>query len=120
MIFKLLQGAVMLRGWINGILGIWLFITPFFGASTGFYAGNDFIVGLIVGLVGLSMVGVKGWQGWLSAIVGLWLIISAFIPGLHLGSGVYANNLICGILGMIAGFAAVPHAPAHPAATAHA
>jgi hypothetical protein len=66
------------------------------------------------------MVGVKGWQGWLSAIVGLWLIISAFIPGLHLGSGVYANNLICGILGMIAGFAAVPHAPAHPAATAHA
>jgi hypothetical protein len=94
------------QGWGNGILGIWLTITPFFVAYPEFYAWNNFIAGIIIGIPGLSMIDVKLWQGWLFFWLGIWLIISSFIPGLHQGTGVYFNNIICGIIAMTTAFGA--------------
>lgn len=98
-------GVFMLRGWIIGILGVWLFILPFFAEYPAFSAWwNTFLVGIVIVGIGLSMVNIKHWQGWISVWLGLWLILSSFLPILHHGTGFYINNIICGIIGMIAGF----------------
>jgi len=104
----------MWQGWVNGILGIWLIITAFFGASRAFYAWDNFIVGIIIAICGFSMLNVRSWQGTVSIIVGIWLIISAFIPQLHYGAGVYWNDIISGVVALIAGFAAAPGRGAEP------
>jgi hypothetical protein len=101
----------MWQGWITGLLGVWLVISTFFGLDRAFYAWNDFIVGLIIGILGLTMAKATAWQGWLAVALGVWLIIASFIPGLQEGTGLYVNNIISGVVGMIAGFSVV-QAPA--------
>ncbi|HLV32677.1 MAG TPA: SPW repeat protein [Chitinispirillaceae bacterium] len=97
----------MWQGWVNGILGVWLFITPFFYFTPSTYAWHNFIVGLVIGFCGFSMSRVRQWEGVLSILVGLWLVISTFIPVLRMYPGVYYNNMITGALAAIAGFSAV-------------
>ncbi len=76
----------MWTGWVIGILGIWMVISPF---------------------LGFASVGARPWQGWLAGIVGVWLFIAGFIPGLRFDGGVYWNDILCGIAFVIFGFAAV-------------
>jgi hypothetical protein len=95
------------KGWTNGILGFWLFITAFLGFSANGNLWNDLIVGIAVAVVGFAMVQEKSWQGWTSGILGLWLIIAAFIPNLVGGAGLVGNNIIVGLAVAIAGFAAL-------------
>jgi hypothetical protein len=97
----------MWRGWIIGLFGVWLFILPFFAEYPEFSAWwNTFIVGIIIGGLGLSIINTRHWQGWISLWLSVWLLISSFIPLLHHGSGFYINNIICGIIAMTAGFGA--------------
>ena len=96
----------MWQGWINGFLGIWLVVSPFIGASRMFYSVNDFVVGIVIGILGLTVLGERSWQGWLSFWLGVWLFVATFIPALHAGSGVLVNNIVSGLIGMIAGFGA--------------
>lgn len=97
----------MWQGWVNGILGVWLFITPFFYFLPSTYAWHNFIVGIVIGLSGFSMSRVRQWEGVLSIVVGVWLIVSTFILALRVFPGVYYNNMITGFLAAIAGFSAV-------------
>ena len=97
----------MWQGWVNGLLGVWLFIAAFLnlGAKGNFW--DDLIVGIIVAVVGYLMLKQKPWQSWVSIIVGIWLIIAAFIPSLVVGAGNTWNLIISSILVMIAGFGAL-------------
>ena len=97
----------MWQAWVNGILGVWIFLLAFFTTSIRFTLWDNLIVGIIAVIVGIAMVYKRPWQGWLSAIVGLWLIIAAFIPALQVHSGNLWNGLIAGILLMIGGFGAI-------------
>jgi hypothetical protein len=95
------------KGWTNGVLGLWLLLAPFLGISAKGHYWNDLIVGIIVAVVGFGMVQGKPWQGWTAGFLGLWLIIAAFIPGLVSGAGLIWNNIIVGLIVVIAGFTAV-------------
>ncbi len=97
----------MWQAWINGILGAWLFIEGLIHFTRGFTLWDNLIVGIIVAILGFSMVNKKAWQGWLCGIVGVWLIIAAFIPGLLTGGGHLWNGIITGVLVMIGGFGAL-------------
>lgn len=97
----------MWQAWVNGILGIWLVIAAFLNFAPTGNMWDNLIVGIIVGILGFTMVKVKPWQGWLAGIVGIWLIIAAFIPGLQAHTGNLWNDLISGILVIIAGFGAL-------------
>ncbi len=97
----------MWQAWVNGILGIWLFIAAFLNLGAKGNLWDDLIVGIIVAVVGYLMIKEKPWQAWLSIIVGIWLIIAAFIPSLVVGAGNMWNLIISGVLVMIAGFGAL-------------
>jgi SPW repeat len=99
----------MFNAWIVGLAGIWMVIAPFVPMSLYGNAWNDWIVGVIVAVLGFSLPD-HGWQRWLAGFVGLWLIASGFIPGLRLTGGMYTNDIVAGILLIIAGFSATrPH-----------
>ena len=97
----------MWQAWVNGILGLWIFIAAFLymGKTGNFW--NDLLVGIVAAVVGFLMVKDKPWQGWLTGLLGIWLIIAAFIPSLIVGSGNLWNDLIVGVLMMIGGFGAL-------------
>ena len=97
----------MWQAWVNGILGIWLVIAAFLNFAPKGNLWDNLIVGVIVAVLGFTMVKAKPWQGWLAGIVGLWLVVAAFIPGLQAHTGNLWNDLICGILVIIAGFGAL-------------
>ena len=95
------------QGWTVGLLGLWLFIAAFLNMSPVGNLWDNLIVGLVVGIVGFMIVKPKPWQGWLAGILGIWLIIAAFIPSLQAHVANLWNDLITGILLMVAGFAAL-------------
>ncbi len=102
----------MWTGWVVGILGIWMIISPFLGFGAMGYAWIDWVVGVICAILGFASVGARPWQGWLTGIVGVWLFIAGFIPGLHQGAGVYWNDILVGIAFVILGLAmALTRAP---------
>jgi hypothetical protein len=110
----------MVNAWIIGLFGIWMVIAPFFSMSLSWNAWNDGIVGIIVAVLGFSMASDHVWQRVLAGIVGLWLLVSGFVPALRLGQGLTTNDLIAGILLVIAGVTATRHhqqvmAPPHAA-----
>lgn len=99
----------MFNAWIVGLLGIWAIIAAFVPMTATGNAWNDWIVGVVVAIAGFTMSGEHQWQRWTAGVVGVWLFVSGFIPGLRLGAGLVTNNIIVGILLIVAGFAAMRH-----------
>lgn len=97
----------MWNAWLTGILGIWMVIVPFLGFTTIGNAWNDWVVGVVVAVIGFAMTARRPWQGWIAGIVGVWLFIAGFIPGLRFGAGLWWNDILVGIVFIITGFAAV-------------
>lgn len=95
----------MTIGSIIGLLGIWIAITPIFGASPAFYAWSHWIVGAIVAVLGFSMTARRTTAGWLSGILGVWLFIAGFMNGLLSGGGLWWDNLLVGLALLVIGFA---------------
>lgn len=91
------------KRWILGILGVWLILAAFlaFGATGNLW--NNVLVGAVVALV--SLTGERSPWGWVAGVVGLWTIVAGFIPALVTGAGLIWNNLIVGVLVLIAAFA---------------
>jgi hypothetical protein len=102
------------KGWINGILGLWLVTSVFLGLGSAIYTLNDISVGIIVLMVNFSIVHDKSWSVWITSIFALWLIFSAFIPDLVRGIGLYFNNIFVGMIFLIAGFVIWAHAERLP------
>ncbi|HET8612907.1 MAG TPA: SPW repeat protein [Sphingomonas sp.] len=90
------------QDWINVLLAIWLFISPWvlaFGTGTASYgpngygvapagtsiaassaAWNAWIFGVIVFLIALSALGrMQFWQEWINLLIGIWLFISPWV-----------------------------------------
>jgi hypothetical protein len=111
--------------WLNVILAVWLFISPWVlgfgygGAETapavangaaavnnvaGTAAWNAWIVAVIVGLLSIAAASrFAPWEEWVNVVLGVWLFFSPWILGY---AGLYAatwNSLIVGFL--IAGLA---------------
>ncbi len=97
----------MWQAWINGLLGLWVFISAFLEFNATLNIWNDLVIGAIVSYVSYMIIKVKPWQAWLGGIMGVWLIIAAFIPSFQAGAGYLWNDIISGTLIMVAGFGAL-------------
>ncbi len=97
----------MWKAWTNGLLGVWIFISAFLEFNATLNIWNGLVIGAIVAYVSYQLLKAKPWQAWLGVIMGIWLIIAAFIPAFQAGTGYLWNDIISGILIMVAGFGAL-------------
>ncbi len=98
------------KGWIVGILGLWLFAAVFLRIGSSGYSLNDIVVGPILLVASLCISQAQPWQSWIPGILGFWLIAAAFIPDLVSGVGLYLNNIIVGLIIAVVGFVIMAHA----------
>lgn len=113
------------QDWVNLILSVWLFLSPFFGfeALTHVASWNSFIFGIAVFVVSvIALITPKIWEEWVNGIIGLWLIASPFIFVFSSHQAAW-NVVVIGILIFIsavwAGSARTPRTPLEHAEHAH-
>jgi len=97
------------KGWIAGILGLWLIIELFIGFNQYDYSLIYFLIGMV--MVGISLFTSRdnSWQVWFPVTLGSWLIIIAITPVLVSGIGIYINNIIVGLLMIVVGLSILIH-----------
>ncbi len=92
------------RGNIIGLLGVWLIVAAIWRFVPVLEVWSDLMTGVVVAILGFSLIGLRPGNGWVAGIAGLWMIASAFIPGLHAGKLILTNNIITGLVLLVAGF----------------
>jgi len=86
---------------VNVVLGVWLFLAPFFGIGAGEPAAvwNSYIMGAIVALVSLAALSEPHkWEEWVNSAVGAWLILAPFVLNFSNLAGATWNQVIVGVL----------------------
>jgi hypothetical protein len=108
------------QDWINLILAVWLFLSPWiinfggsayagitetgaggYGAATNVAAAawNAWIFGVIVFLIALSAIGrMQFWQEWINLLIGIWLFIAPWVLGFVALPGASWDHWIVGVL----------------------
>lgn len=93
------------------ILSVWLFISPFVIDYTHLHGSlwNALEVALLSAfIVGIRISGSdRPWPTWINALLGLWLIASPWIFGDSGHTNVLINNIVVGILLVVASLVAV-------------
>jgi hypothetical protein len=95
------------QAWIIGLLGLWLIAAAFLKFDSAVNLWNNLLVGLIVGILGYTIIKQKIWQSWTCMVLGVWMIIAAFVPSLTIDKGYLWNDIISGIIITIGGFGAL-------------
>ncbi|MGE0079985.1 MAG: SPW repeat protein [Thiohalomonadaceae bacterium] len=89
------------QDWVNLVLGVWLFVAPFFGigATSEAAVWNSYLAGIaIVVFAWASLAKPQRWKEWINLIIGVWLIISPFALGYTALQGAMWNHIIVGLL----------------------
>jgi hypothetical protein len=92
------------KGAIIGCLSLLLIAAGIIGVGRQGNLWNDWIMGVIVAVLGFALARIAPVHGIVSGILGLWLIISAFLPDLQVRPGAWWNDIIVGVILAIAGF----------------
>jgi hypothetical protein len=102
--------ALRWQDWVNLVLGIWLFVSPWalgFQAAMPGSSGNFFIVG--VAIIVLAIVGLNArwlWQEWLNLALGIWLVVSPWLLGFSADAAARDDAIFVGIVaGVMAAWA---------------
>lgn len=72
------------QDWVNLLLGLWLFISPWVAAYAHLpgAAWTSWMFGLVImALAAAALIQFARWQEWLLAAAGLWLIVSPWVVG---------------------------------------
>ncbi len=92
---------------INGVLGIWLVISPWvlgFAGERGATV-NFVIVGILLLAAALGAMYVpKAWEEWTECILGLWMVISPWIVRYSTVHSARTDAVVIGIVALILGF----------------
>jgi hypothetical protein len=92
------------RSTLIGICGVWLVIAAVWGLAPSAELWSDLVVGAIAAVGGLSITKYYLSSGIVGQTLGMWMMAAAFIPSLLSGEPLLANNVVVGILLMLAGF----------------
>jgi hypothetical protein len=89
------------QDWVNLFLGIWLFITPFFGvdAINSVAAWNGYIFGgavVVFSIWALSQP--QAWEEWINFVLGAWLILAPFFLRFAAETAAMWNHIIVGAI----------------------
>jgi len=93
----------MWQAWINGIFGFWLIVSAFIVAgSKAACLVNNLTTGAVLIILGVwAALRHKYWQSWVVALVGAWMIVAGLVFPANF-SGILANNILAGVLVVIA------------------
>ena len=92
------QGGQRWQDWLNLILGIWLFISPWLGfaVSTG-AAWNSWIFGAVIAAVSAwALSAPQKWEEWVNFVIGAWLMMAPFVLVFSAEAAPTWNHLIVG------------------------
>lgn len=100
--------------WLNFILGLWVFVSPFVMGFSDSYAikWNNIATGLAILLQAVGPSGANRAGSVFNALLGGWLIVSPFALGFS-SPEPFWNNIIVGIAIFIASIVAATHRPIH-------
>lgn len=88
------------QDWVNLFLGIWLFVSPFFGfgAVTSAAAINGYIFGaLIVALSCVALLTTYEWEEFLTMTIGVWLMVAPLALGFWDQTSIMLNHFNVGV-----------------------
>ena len=111
------------QDWINLILGVWLFLSPWLLAYTGASMAaswNAWILG--VALVVFSAIAVSMPQMWeevINLLIGIWMIISPWVLSFSGTRSAETNAVIVGIIAIVLSVWAMALARHEPAQVTH-
>lgn len=88
------------QDWVNLILGIWLFLSPWFGIGvTETAAWNSWIFGAVIAVMaGWALANPQVWEEWVNLVVGIWVLIAPFVLGFTELEGAMWNHIIVGLI----------------------
>jgi SPW repeat len=82
------------QDWVTLILGLWLFVSPFFmigGSLSDAAAWNAYLLGGAVTVFAASaLADSKPWEEWINLALGLWLVAAPFALGFYHTEGAVA------------------------------
>ncbi len=108
-------GAVFWQDWINLVLGVWLFISPWVLGYAGVPAAawDAWVFGVIVAATSVgALTQFALWQEWVNVVIGIWLLISPWVLGFAVpeAQGAMWNFVVVGIgVGVLALWDALTH-----------
>lgn len=88
------------QDWVNLILGIWLFLSPWFGlAQTSTSAWNSWIFGAAIAVFSAwALSAPQKWEEWVNLAIGVWVLIAPFVLLFSSQTGATWNHVIVGIV----------------------
>lgn len=89
------------QDWVNLLLAVWLFISPWVLNYTGLGAAawNAWIVAVVIGVIAVAALSQYArWEEWTNLVLGLWLVISPWVLAVAAPPVVYWNFVIIGLL----------------------
>ena len=117
------QRIERLPDWLNLILAVCLFFSPWVLGYTGerVSAWDAWICAVVIGVVSIAaLVNFAEWEEWVSVAVGVWLVISPWVLGFtNLATATWAMVVIGILVAAIAAWEiwSARHPPMRPAAT---
>jgi hypothetical protein len=86
--------------WVNLVLGIWLFLSPWFGLGEAQGAAwNSWIFGALIAVFAIAALSLpQKWEEWVNAVFGLWLIVAPFALSFNTEVGAMWNHIVIGVL----------------------
>jgi hypothetical protein len=100
-VFDKRESANNWQDWVNLILAVWLFISPWVlsYATDQRPSWNAWIVAVIVGVLSIAaLTKVQLWEEWINLLLGAWLFISPWALGFSGNPTISWNAWIVGIL----------------------
>jgi hypothetical protein len=91
------RGASPWQDWVNLILAVWLFVSPWFLQIGAPASWNAWIVSVAVAVFALWAAGRRGgWQEWVTLVLGAWIFLSPWIYGFATGQAASWDHWIVG------------------------
>ena len=79
-----LEGQFRWLDLFNLLLGLWLFVSPFFGfgAATSLAAFNAYAFGIVIMVLsGIALFTSQAWEEWVNMAIAIWLMFSPLALG---------------------------------------
>lgn len=89
------------QDWVNLILGVWLFVSPWVLEYTMLQsaAWNAYIMGAaIVVFAAIAAYMPKAWEEMINIILGVWLVLSPYVLGFATDTMIAAHTVVVGVL----------------------
>jgi hypothetical protein len=104
--FRRQLGGNRWQDWINLLLAIWLFISPWVlnfypgsSSSVAQAAWNAWILGIVIGVFSIAaLVKARPWEEWINLLAGAWVFISPWVLGYASTPQALWNALVIGAL----------------------